>query len=87
VRVLSSAPAAGTFEELALINARSGQSIFDGKDLDAMLPDMKAEACRLGADALIIRSVEEGGVNWAGPADRGHASATAIRFRKRTKSM
>jgi hypothetical protein len=80
VQVFSNAPTDKKFEEIAVLNARSGQSIFEGKDLNAMLPGMKKEACKLGADAIILKNVENGGVNFAGPADRGHASAVAIKF-------
>ena len=44
-----------------------------------MLPDMKIEACKLGADALIIKNVEDGGVAWI-QSTQGKASAIAIKF-------
>jgi hypothetical protein len=69
-----------SFIEIARVSARSGQTIFEGKGLDSMLPDMKKAACKLGADGLILNNVQEGGYNFVGPADRGSASGVAIKF-------
>ncbi len=65
-------------ENLCYINRRTAASVFAGKDLGSMLPFLKAEACKCGADAVVISSVNEG-TNWAATADpQGVSSAFAI---------
>jgi len=49
---------------LGIVSGVSGQAWWQGKDLGSMFPDMKSEVCKLGADALIIKNVEAGGVVW-----------------------
>lgn len=66
--------------ELARIDARGGATLFEGSDLKSMLPEMKEKACRLGAHALIITQVSEGGLNFFGPKTAGNASGIAIRY-------
>lgn len=44
-------------------------------NLNVMLPSMKAEACRLGAEAIIIKSVEPGDSN-----SPGKSFAVAIKY-------
>ena len=58
------------FEEIALLNARGGQSVFEGKSVQSLLPGLKKKACLAGGDAIIITNSKEGGYNFAGPADR-----------------
>ena len=43
--------------------------------LNTMLPKMKAEACKLGADAIIVKNVESGGSN-----SPSKSYAVAIRY-------
>ena len=59
-----------------------GQSIFESKDVDAIIPEMKKEACKCGADAIILKNSKAGGYNFVGPADRAEASAVAIHYAK-----
>ena len=66
-------------ENVGLVTGTSGQHALSSKDLDSMLPSMKNEACALGAHALILKDVEEGGVAWI-QATQGKASAVAIRY-------
>ncbi|MBY0370468.1 hypothetical protein K2X33_07265 [bacterium] len=66
-------------EPLGQISAVSAQSYWKGKDLASLLPDMKKAACALGADALVVTHVDEGGTAWTQPTE-GKASATAIRY-------
>ena len=68
------------FEQVGLITAKGGQTIFEGSDMDTMLPLMKKEACKLGADALVIKNVAEGGMTWVTAKERGNASAMAIKL-------
>lgn len=69
------------FEEIAIVTAKGGQTIFEGSDMDTMLPLMKTEACRVGADGLILKNAAGGGMNWVGPKDRGNASGVAIKLK------
>lgn len=80
IQVFTTIPTDKKFEEACLINARGGQSIFEDKDASSLIAKMKIKACECGADAIIIRESKDGGYNFAGPADRATASATAIVF-------
>ena len=70
IQILTELPKNRKFEEIAILNTiATGQanaplvSIFTqrkGKDLNAMLPGIKAAACKLGADAVLIKNVEPG---------------------------
>lgn len=79
IQVLTQAPKK-KFQEVCMLNARGGQSIFESKSVEGLIPDLKEKACECGADAIIIKNAKEGGYNFAGPADRAEASVTAIRF-------
>ena len=59
IQILSQAPANGKFVEIAILNTLAVEASY-GKDLNAMLPSIKETACRLGADAVLIRNVESG---------------------------
>ena len=76
IQVFTQAPANRKFEELAILNTLALEPIY-GKDLNAMLPSLKEAACRLGADAVLIKSVEEGS-----PIERssGKVFSVAIKF-------
>jgi len=80
IEVFANPPADKKFEELCLISARGGQSIFEGKDVDSLLPGMKEKACQAGADAIILKNSKAGGYNFNAPADRAEATAVAIKF-------
>ena len=79
IRIFSQKPER-KFEEIALLNARGGQSIFEGKTVNSLLPDLKKKACLAGGDAIIIKSSKDGGYNSAGPADRASVNASVIKF-------
>lgn len=79
IQVLSTLPIDKPYEELAILSAVTGQTIFHGKDLNAMLPSMKKEACKLGADAIFLKHSEAGGIPWV-KATQGNASGVAIKF-------
>jgi hypothetical protein len=80
IEVLTVVPTGKKFEELCLLSARGGQSIFESKSVHGLIPDMKDKACQCGADAIILKDSKEGGYNFAGSADRAQASATAVRY-------
>lgn len=79
LQVFTSPPADKKYEELAIIDIATGQTVFDGKDLQAMMPDIKAAACKVGADGVIVRNVEAGGTPWFHET-QGKASAVAIKL-------
>ena len=79
MRVLTQPPTDKKYDELGIVSGVSGQAWWQGKDLDSMLPDMKTEACKLGADTLVIKNVEAGGMAWI-QNTQGKASAVAIKF-------
>lgn len=79
IKVFTQPPTDKKYEELGLVAGVSGQTWWQGKGLDSMLPEMKAQACKLGADALVIKNVEAGGVAWI-QSTQGKASAVAIKF-------
>ena len=80
IEVLSQTPTRA-HEEVCLLNARGGQSVFESKSVEGLLPDLKAKACACGADAIVIKNSKEGGYNFGDSADRAEASATAIRYK------
>jgi hypothetical protein len=79
MKVLTQPPTDQKYEELGIVSGVTGQAWWQGKDLDSMLPGMKAEACKLGADALVLKNVEAGGVAWI-QSTQGKASAVAIKY-------
>ena len=71
IKVLAENPRDQKYEEVCLLtSARGGQSVFEEKTVEALLPDMKKEACVCGADAIVLKNSKAGGYNFAGPADR-----------------
>ncbi len=83
IQVFTQAPTDRKFEELAILNAATDTGSFTKKDLASVLPTLKEKACAVGADAIILRNVEQGGIP-VGDA-YGHQTPTkvfcvAIRF-------
>ena len=68
------------YDEIALITARGGGTIFSDSDAGSVIPELKAKACEVGADAIIIKDAREGGINWVGPKSHPEMSATAIKL-------
>lgn len=65
------------YEELGILEGESGW--FDGANLRDLLPEMKAEACRAGGDALVIHMSQR--YTAGEDADeRIYSSATVIRW-------
>ncbi len=70
IQIFTQPPSSRKYEEIAILSTiATGQakaplvSIFsheNDKDLNAMLPNIKATACELGADAILIKTVEAG---------------------------
>jgi hypothetical protein len=81
IEVLSAPPTDKKFEEVALIDAKGAQHTFADRSTAGVIEQLKAEARKVGADAIVIRSTEGGNYNWGqGGWDRAKADAIAIRF-------
>ena len=82
IDVLSEFPTDRQYEEVALIDAKGGQHTFADRSGAGVLEQLKKEARKVGADAIVIRSTERGNYNWGqGGWDRAKADAVAIRYR------
>ena len=83
IAILTQAPTDRKYEELGILNTIADQST-NGRDLNAMLPSMKAKACALGADAIILKGVDAGPaaeiIGGGGPRKTGTAWGVAIKF-------
>ncbi len=81
IEVITIPPVDKKFEEVAILNAKGGQTIFHSKKSEGLIEQLKKDACSVGADAIIIRSTEDGSYNWGqGGFDRSKAAAIAIRW-------
>lgn len=67
------------FERLCVIDARTGSGLFEDKSPEAALAHAKREACRCGADALILTGMKRQGVTWTAWG-KSEVKAFAIRF-------
>jgi hypothetical protein len=87
IRILSQAPSGRKYDEIAILTTVANTpmrmplaSTFDpktGKDLNDMLPSLKETACKLGADAIVIKNVIPGSRE---VESTGKAYAVAIKF-------
>ena len=68
------------YETLALIDSKTGSTLFDKKTVSAAIDLAKPKACQVGADAIVVMSSDRRGVNLA---SYGEAKAVikAIRYR------
>jgi len=66
-------------ERVCIVSARTGTSVFEDKSPEAAVKHAKAEACKCGADALVLTDMERQGVTWTGWG-KSQVKATAIRF-------
>ena len=74
-------PTARGYEEVALLDAKGGQHTFADRSTASVIDQLKEEARKVGADAVVIRSTEGGNFNWGqGGWDRSKADAVAIRY-------
>lgn len=85
VEVLYSAPTDREFTEIGLVTTQTGQTIFHDKSAEGMISKLRMEAAQMGADAIIVRSANEGtwGLKGGGNTgfERGNAQAVAIKFK------
>jgi hypothetical protein len=87
VQILTQAPSGRKYDEIAILTTVANTpmrmplaSTFDpktGKDLNDMLPTLKETACKLGADAIVIKNVVPGSRE---VETTGKAYAVAIKF-------
>ena len=63
------------YKEIAIITHKTKQDAFSDKGASSIIPELKEEACKLGADGLIVRSVQQG--TWGEP---GHGEAIAFKY-------
>lgn len=84
IKVYYSEPKDHKYEEMGIINIQTGQTIFHDRSTEGMIKKMQAEAEKLGADAIIVRSANEGtwGLKGGGNTgfERGNGQAIAIKF-------
>jgi hypothetical protein len=82
IEVLGSKPEDRKHEDVCIINAKGGQTIFNAKDSSDLLEKIKQDARKCGADAIIIRSSEDR--TWqasgGGGFEQAKSSVLAIRF-------
>jgi hypothetical protein len=77
IRILTQLPPNSKFVEIAILNTLAMEPAY-GKDLNAMLPSIREAACRLGADAVLLRNVEAGSPY--GVHSTGKVFSVAIKF-------
>lgn len=66
VQILTQIPTEKTYKEIAILNATTDTDSVTKKDFNLMLPSLKRKACELGANAIVIKNVDQGG-QWANP--------------------
>ena len=85
IQVFYNPPTDREYTELGLVTTQTGQTIFHDRSAAGMIEKLKAEAARMGADAIIVRSTNEGtwGLKGGGNTgfERGNAQAVAIKFK------
>jgi hypothetical protein len=80
IDVLASPPRDRDYEDLCMINAKGGQTIFNAKTSGDLIEAMKKDARKCGADAIILGSTEDR--SWR-PFDQGltQAKSTVLAIR------
>lgn len=85
IQVFYSPPTDREYIELGLVTTQTGQTIFHDRSAEGMIEKLKGEAAALGADAVIVRSANEGtwGLKGGGTTgfERGNAQGIAIKFK------
>lgn len=82
VQVLFTAPQQ-PYQELGLVMTQTGQTIFHDRSAEGMIEKMRIKAAEMGADAIIVRTADEGTWGYKGGTtgfDRGKSQAIAIKF-------
>ena len=85
VQVFYSPPTDREYTELGLVTTQTGQTIFHDRSAEGMINTMRVQAAKMGADAIIVRSANEGtwGLKGGGNTgfERGNAQGVAIKFK------
>lgn len=85
VQVFYDPPTDRAYSEIGLVTTQTGQTILHDRSAQGMILKLQDEAAKMGADAIIVRSVDEGtwGLKGGGNTgfDRGKAQAAAIKFK------
>ena len=85
VQVFYTPPTDRAYTELGLVTTQTGQTIFHDRSAEGMIKKLQDQAAKMGADAIIVRSANEGtwGLKGGGNTgfDRGSAQAVAINFK------
>ena len=79
IEVLTSEPKDRPYEDLCILNAKTGRDPLSDNRASALIETLKRNACRCGADAIIIRLTVDGSVS-AFVYESGSAMAVAIRY-------
>jgi len=80
IEILASKPEDRKHEDLCIINAKGGQTIFNAKNSSDLLDKIKEDARKCGADAIIIRDSEDRTWQVTGGFEQAKSSVLAIRF-------
>ncbi|MEZ9130994.1 hypothetical protein AB4347_15475 [Vibrio breoganii] len=90
VQVLYTVPSQQQYEELGLVSTQTGQTIFHDRSNEGMLIKLQEKAYKMGADAIIVRSVDESTWGFVGDNSTGYtkgkATAVAIKFKQSPRS-
>ena len=85
VEVLYSPPTDREYTELGLVTTQTGQTIWHDRSAQGMIKKLQDQAAKMGADAIIVRSANEGtwGLKGGGNTgfERGNAQGVAIKFK------
>ena len=79
IEVLTSEPKDRPYEDLCILNAKTGRDPLSDNRASALIDELKRNACRCGADAIIIRLTVDGSVS-VFAYESGSAMAVAIRY-------
>ncbi len=67
------------YEEIAILNSTTDTDSTTRKDFNLMLPFLKAKACEIGANAIVIKNIDQGG-QWAEPGGKSSAQIPTKAF-------
>lgn len=68
------------YEEICILHSKTGTTLFENKSFEHAIERSKSKACRCGADAILVISVEKIGVNLLNWGE-GRAVVKGIRYK------
>lgn len=81
IEVLTLQPTDRKYAEVAILNSQGGKHTFANRSSEQLIAQLKKDACEVGADAIIVRTTEDGRYAWGqGGWDASKASAVAIKW-------